>query len=77
VIFSMPIWPVPFVRTRTSNAVREQDEQVEKLFRQLENAYQKVQDIALKAIEGPSIPKTSPGFQSPRGDQGVGQSKEG
>lgn len=59
------------------NAVREQDEQVEKLSRQLENAYQKVQDIALKAIEGPSIPKVSPGFQSPRGDQGAGPSKEG
>ncbi len=57
--------------------VREQDEQIEKLSRQLENAYQKVQDIALKAIEGPSIPKTSPGFQSPRGDQGAGRSDEG
>lgn len=43
--------------------VKEQGEQISNLSRQLENAYQKVQDIAVKAIEGSSESKSLATFQ--------------
>ena len=43
--------------------VKEQDEQIAKLSGQLENSYQKVQDIAVKAIEGPSNLKSLTSLQ--------------
>ncbi len=36
------------------NTVQEQSEQIEKLSKQLELSYQKIQDISVKAIEGAS-----------------------
>ncbi|MBW1741176.1 MAG: hypothetical protein JRJ42_08600 [Deltaproteobacteria bacterium] len=43
--------------------VKEQSEQIAKLSQQLEKAYQKVQDIALKAVEGSSSSKTFSSLQ--------------
>ena len=56
--------------------VREQSEQIAKLSQQLEKAYQKVQDIALKAVEGSSNLKSFASFQQLSNEQTRKQSQE-
>ncbi len=56
--------------------VEEQSQQIAKLSQQTENAYQKVQDIALKAVEGSSDSKTLTGIQQLLAEQTRKQSVE-
>jgi hypothetical protein len=56
--------------------VKEQSEQIAKLSGQLEQAYQKVQDIAVKAIEGSSNLRSLAGLQQLVAEQTAKQSQE-
>ncbi|RJP58178.1 MAG: hypothetical protein C4549_04225 [Deltaproteobacteria bacterium] len=56
--------------------VKEQSEQVAKLSEQLEKAYQKVQDIAVKAVEGSSSLKSFTNLQQLVAEQTRKQSQE-
>ncbi|MCK4728532.1 MAG: hypothetical protein KAT27_06395 [Desulfobacterales bacterium] len=56
--------------------VKEQSEQIARLSQQLEKAYQKVQDIALKAVEGSSNLKSFAGLQQLFNEQTRKQSQE-
>ena len=56
--------------------VKEQDAQITKLSNQLEKAYQKVQDIAVKTIEGSSNFKSIASLQQLMQEQTRGQSQE-
>ena len=49
--------------------VKEQVERITMLSQQLEAAYQKVQDIAIKTVEGASNSKALAGFQQLLGEQ--------
>jgi len=57
-------------------AVKEQSEQIAKLSGQLEKSYQKVEDIAVKAIEGSSRLQSLANLQKMMADQAKGQSQE-
>ncbi len=56
--------------------VKRQSEQIAKLSAQLENSYQKVEDIAVKAIDGSSNLKSLANLQQMMADQTKGQSQE-
>jgi len=56
--------------------VKEQSEQTSKLSGQLEKSYQKVEDIAVKAIEGSSGLQSLANLQQMMADQAKGQSQE-
>jgi hypothetical protein len=56
--------------------VQQQDEQIAKLSQQIEMAYQKVQDIALKAVEGSSAYKSLTGLQQILSEQARGAAQE-
>lgn len=58
------------------NTVKEQGQQIAKLSQQLEMAYQKVQDIAVKAIEGSSNAKSFSSLQQLLSDQTRKQQQE-
>ena len=55
---------------------KEQSEQIAKLSAQLEKSYQKVEDIAVKAIDGSSNLKSLANLQQMMADQTKGQSQE-
>lgn len=54
----------------------QQNEQIAKLSQQIEMAYQKVQDIALKAVEGSSAYKSLAGLQQILSEQARGAAQE-
>lgn len=56
--------------------VKEQSEQISKLSGQLEKSYQKVEDIAVKAIDGSSRLQSLANLQQMMADQAKGQSQE-
>jgi hypothetical protein len=56
--------------------VQEQNAQIAKLTQQLEKAYNQVQDIAVKAVEGSSGAKALSGLQQLMVEQGRGQAQE-
>lgn len=56
--------------------LREQSEQIARLSQQLEKAYQKVQDIAVKAIEGPASSKSFASLEQLISEQTRRQSQE-
>jgi hypothetical protein len=56
--------------------VEQQHEQLAKLSQQIEMAYQKVQDIALKAVEGSSAYKSLAGLQQILSEQARGAAQE-
>jgi len=55
---------------------KEQSERIQNLTQQLEKAYQKVQDIAVKAVEGSANMRTFSTFQQMMKEQSRGQEKE-
>lgn len=52
-----------------NRAIKEQNEYIAKVSQQLEAAYQKVQDIAVKTVEGASDAKSLANLQQFLGDQ--------
>jgi uncharacterized coiled-coil protein SlyX len=59
-----------------TKTVTEQSEQIARISQQLEKAYQKVQDIAIKAIEGSSNFKSMTSFQQLLTEQARKQPQE-
>jgi predicted RNase H-like nuclease (RuvC/YqgF family) len=56
--------------------VKEQNEQISKLSQQLEKAYQQVQEIAVKTIEGSSVAKSITNLQQWMAEQMKKSSQE-